>query len=190
MNVTCEVTPHHLFLDEAARQKLGDYGCVKPSLKPQADVDFLWENMYYIDIFASDCAPHRPSDKAADPPAFGITNHTLMLPLLLGAVADERLTMNDIYQKFCVAPRQRFNLRLDDNSSTDVDPFSNQQPIEHAPYSHSPFVLLGQRFYRLGVVMSAQAGVSGYHGSKLQASPSYSHLIRPKNLRDETTHNE
>ncbi|HVV67394.1 MAG TPA: hypothetical protein VHB72_05020 [Candidatus Saccharimonadales bacterium] len=189
MDVTCEVTPHHLFLDESVRDLIGGYGCMKPSLKSKADKEYLWGNMRYIDIFASDCAPHRISDKEKDKPAFGVTNHTIMLPLLLGAVADGRLAMEDVYAKFCTNPRERFNLPLDDGSFTRVLTTPGSEEItaeEHdgrARYGQNPFVRLGGDFHLLGEVVRVEAGRStAYSQYESDLHTSYTHLIRPKNI--------
>lgn len=188
MNVSCEVTPHHLFLDETVREEIGGYGCMKPGLKSSEDVDFLWANMKYIDIFASDCAPHRISDKEKDKPASGVTNHTVMLPLLVGAVQDGRLTMEDIYQKFCTAPRQRFNLPLEDSSFIEIstDPeiadLSAEAYDGRAPYGQNPLLRTSRQLRLIGLVTNAAAGLSVNNNCFLDARTSYTHLIRPKNI--------
>lgn len=183
MNVTCEVTPHHLFLDESVREEIGGYGCMKPSLKTPDDIDFLWDNMRYIDIFASDCAPHRISDKERDNPAFGVTNHTVMLPLLIGAVKAGRLTMEDVEEKFCRAPRKRFNMPLHDGSFVTV---KTDEPTLEQPelYGQNPFRQLDREFQLVGNIVMVKAGVSatGMFGENL-ARPSYTHLIRPQNIK-------
>lgn len=181
MNVSCEVTVHHLFLDESVREKIGGYGCMKPSLKPQEDIDFLWANMRYIDIFASDCAPHRRSDKESDNPAFGVTNHTVMLPLLLGAVEQGRLTHAELFQKFCVAARERFNLPINDGSAVEIalQP-TNAWTAEAkaAPrYGYNPFTRLDIAAPMIGNILRVQAGVSDTTG---RVRPSYAHIITPR----------
>lgn len=192
MNVTCEVTPHHLFLDETVSQQIGGFGCMKPSLKSKDDILYLWEQIAYIDMFASDCAPHRISDKERDKPAFGVTNHSVMLPLLLGAVADGRLAMQDVYRKFCVNPRQRFNLPVNDGSFTRVltTPETAQiNATEHdaqAQYGQNPFVRLGSNFHLLGKVVRVQAGRStAFADFDSDLRTSYTHTIRPKNMQAE-----
>jgi dihydroorotase-like cyclic amidohydrolase len=193
MNVTCEVTPHHLFLDETARGQIGGYGCMKPSLKSQGDVDYLWSNMRYIDVFASDCAPHRISDKEKDAPAFGVTNHTVMLPLLLGAVAEGRLTMDDIYAKFCANPRNRFNLPMEDGSmacvltAAETGQISAEEHDSRARYGQNPFIRLGSSFRLLGSVVRVEAGKSTVVAGRPigDLTTSYTHLIRPKNLKED-----
>src|SRR3989338_4115515 len=41
--VYCEVTPHHLFLTEKDKERLGKLAEVKPSLKTEKDQDSLWK---------------------------------------------------------------------------------------------------------------------------------------------------
>lgn len=53
--VTCEVCPHHLFLTHEQAKRMGVGRCsVKPSLVTQEDIDALWDNISYIDCFATD----------------------------------------------------------------------------------------------------------------------------------------
>lgn len=54
IQVTCEVAPHHLFLTEADAVTLGSKGGVKPALVSKEDQLALWENMSFIDCFATD----------------------------------------------------------------------------------------------------------------------------------------
>ena len=55
MQVTCEVAPHHLFLTSDDLGTIGHAkGQVRPSLVTAEDQRALWENMEYIDCFATD----------------------------------------------------------------------------------------------------------------------------------------
>lgn len=58
-NLTCEVTPHHLSLDETS-----DYS-VNPPLRSSEDVDFIINSVKngYVDAISTDHAPHTISDK-------------------------------------------------------------------------------------------------------------------------------
>lgn len=92
-NVTCEVCPHHLFLIE---EDLPDgIREVRPRLVKPEDRQALWDNMEYIDCFATDHAPHTWAEKTGKdgkiPPGFPGVEY--MLPLLLTAVHDGKLTM-------------------------------------------------------------------------------------------------
>ncbi len=70
LKITCEVTPHHLFLTE--NDLSGGRSEVRPRLGAQADVDALWANLDVIDCFASDHAPHTAAEKDGEnpPPGF------------------------------------------------------------------------------------------------------------------------
>ncbi|HZP55740.1 MAG TPA: hypothetical protein VFB03_03150, partial [Candidatus Saccharimonadales bacterium] len=116
-DVSCEATPHHLFLTEKTREALGPLGCMKPSLKTESDRKFLWQHLRHIDIFASDCAPHRHADKfgpdgqGIDNPAFGVTNHDVFMPLFLQAVIEDGLlTETELYERIVSNPIRRFHL--------------------------------------------------------------------------------
>lgn len=171
MNVTCEATPHHLFATAEGSAPIGGFGCMKPTLKKPEDVQFLWDNMHYIDIIASDCAPHREEEKQGDKPAYGVTNHTVMMSLLLGAVEEGRLSMEDLYLKTVINPRRRFNLPLDDGT---VSVFDLNQSFEAASeaeaeidpeYGQNIFPHLeavGQEFHLAGKVALAVSGESAY----------------------------
>lgn len=145
-NVTCEATPHHLFLTELTRQELGAVGCMKPTLKSADDVKFLWDNLQYIDIFASDCAPHRLIDKFDSDghdlpkPAYGVTNHDVFLPLFFQAIKEGRLTEAQLYERIVINPALRFNLpEMPGTVAISLDEYSAQDATRHTPYGVSPF---------------------------------------------------
>lgn len=119
--VSCGVTPHHLFLTEKDQQSLGVWGMMKPALKPQRDVDFLWEHLSAVDLIESDHAPHTKAEKEADTPAFGVPGLETTLPLLLTASSERRLTIDDIVRLCYDGPRQLLNLAEDDRTYIEVD---------------------------------------------------------------------
>ncbi len=118
--VTCGVTPHHLFLREADEQQLGNYGRMKPALKPQADLDYLWDNLDRVDVIESDHAPHTHAEK--DEGAFGVPGLETTLPLLLQAEREGRLSRNDIIAKCADNPRRILGLTPDSTTFIEVDP--------------------------------------------------------------------
>jgi len=82
---TCEVTPHHLFLDVS--KPLGARGKVNPPLRSPADRDALWEAFRggRVDAVASDHAPHMLDEKQGpfeDAPA-GMPGVATAFPLLM-----------------------------------------------------------------------------------------------------------
>ena len=125
IKVTCEVCPHHLFLTKddipAISHGHPGRGEVRPRLATQEDVDSLWKNMDIIDCFATDHAPHTLEEKDSANPPPGFPGLETLLPLLLTAVDDGRLTMDDIFHKSVINPRRIFNLPEQQGTWIEVD---------------------------------------------------------------------
>ena len=109
--ITCEVTPHHLFLTEADIKQLGPYGIMKPSLRSKKDVAVLWQNLKYIDCFGTDHAPHTKAEKESNNPPSGVPGLETALPLLLTAVKKGQLTIDDIILRFYKNPSRIFQIK-------------------------------------------------------------------------------
>jgi dihydroorotase-like cyclic amidohydrolase len=118
--MSCGVTPHHLFLTNKDADRLGPYGFMKPYLKPQADQDFLWDHMDYIDIIESDHAPHTKAEKDGQNPPFGVPGLETMLPLLLTAEQEGRITRQQIIERTHDNAMQIFKLPQQLNTSVEV----------------------------------------------------------------------
>ncbi len=119
--VTCGVTPHHLFLNTDEGAKLGSFGMMKPSLKSQSDVDFLWSHLADIDLIESDHAPHTLEEKKSDKPPFGIPGLETTLGLLLTAVSQNKLTLGDITRLCHDAPAKIFNILTTSETKIEID---------------------------------------------------------------------
>jgi carbamoyl-phosphate synthase/aspartate carbamoyltransferase/dihydroorotase len=125
-HVTCEVAPHHLFLTIKDKMKIcncyhvDDLHKVKPPLMTSDDQQALWDNMDYIDCFATDHAPHTLSDKQkySSPGYAGLET---ALPLLLTAIKQGRLTINDIIEKYHTNPMKIFNIPKQEHTFIEVD---------------------------------------------------------------------
>lgn len=111
VKVTCEVTPHHLFLSTRDEEQLGSLGRVNPPLRDQEDVDAIWADHFTtIDMVATDHAPHTLAEKASASPPSGMPGLETMLPLLLTAAHEGRLTLPDIARLTASNPAQTFRL--------------------------------------------------------------------------------
>ncbi|NWX68335.1 PYR1 protein, partial [Alca torda] len=120
--VTCEVAPHHLFLSQNDLGRLGEgRASVRPALGTRQDVEALWENMDTIDCFATDHAPHTLEEKQGHQPPPGYPGLETMLPLLLTAVSEGRLTVEDIIQRLYENPRKIFGLPAQEDTYVEVD---------------------------------------------------------------------
>ncbi|XP_042324499.1 CAD protein isoform X2 [Sceloporus undulatus] len=122
IEVTCEVAPHHLFLCQEDLGRIGEgRGQVRPMLGSREDMEALWENMDTIDCFATDHAPHTLEEKLGKEPPPGFPGLETMLPLLLTAISEGRLTVEDIVTRLYENPRRIFGLPVQEDTYIEVD---------------------------------------------------------------------
>ncbi|MBN1811843.1 MAG: dihydroorotase family protein [Anaerolineae bacterium] len=110
VKATCEVTPHHLFLDSEDETRLGALGQMNPPLRAQKDVDVLWENLDIVDCIATDHAPHTLEEKRGPTPPSGVPGLETALALMLTAVHEGRLPLAEIARLMATGPARVFGL--------------------------------------------------------------------------------
>jgi carbamoyl-phosphate synthase/aspartate carbamoyltransferase/dihydroorotase len=126
--VTCEVAPHHLFLSSEDFHQINNNGRhpgrseVRPRLASKEDQQALWNNLDVIDCFATDHAPHTLPEKDSDDPPPGFPGLETALPLLMTAVNQNRLTLDDLIQRMYHNPRRIFNLPSQPETWIELDP--------------------------------------------------------------------
>lgn len=119
--VTCGVTPHHLFLTEEDAKRLGPFALMKPELKTREDVSYLWQHFDEIDVIESDHAPHAKEEKQGLNPPYGIPGLETTLPLLLTAMAQGRLTAEQIIEKCHTNPQKILQIAINPRTYVEVD---------------------------------------------------------------------
>jgi carbamoyl-phosphate synthase/aspartate carbamoyltransferase/dihydroorotase len=170
LRVTCEVTPHHLFLTEKDLSHIGEgRGEVRPILATAEDRDGLWENMEVIDCFATDHAPHTLGEKEGDNPPPGFPGLETALGLLHTAVQEGRITVEQLVLRMHTNPKRIFGLPDQHETYVEIDPDQVWEVQAANMYSKSgwtPFegmrikgrvrhvTLHGQLAYREGEVVS------------------------------------
>jgi carbamoyl-phosphate synthase/aspartate carbamoyltransferase/dihydroorotase len=87
----------------------------------------LWEHLDVVDVFATDHAPHTLAEKGvgaseapASPPP-GVPGLETMLPLLLTAVHEGRLDVQDIVARCVDNPRRIYGLPAQPDAWVEVD---------------------------------------------------------------------
>jgi dihydroorotase-like cyclic amidohydrolase len=184
LRVTCEVAPHHLFLTAPSSSpgpsKATGRMNVRPALAAEEDVDALWQNLDVIDCFATDHAPHTAQEKDSGKPPPGFPGLETALPLLLTAVHDDRLTLEQIIQKSVINPRRIFDLPEQPETWIEVDMDSEYEIHASEQFTRcgwTPFegwkvrgrvrtvMLRGREVYRDGKVL-----VEGGYGRNVRAS--------------------
>lgn len=114
-NVSVEVTPHHLFLNIKDYDLYGNMVKVNPPLREEADQVALWEGIKdgTVDIVATDHAPHLLKEKEKDynnVPS-GLPGVQMMLPLLLNAVNEEKLSLEKVVELTSFNPARIFGIK-------------------------------------------------------------------------------
>jgi dihydroorotase len=114
--VTCEVTPHHLFLTEDAITAEYDTNLkMNPPLRTADDAAALLGGLLdgTIDCIATDHAPHAPHEKALEfeLAPFGTTGLETALPLVIThLIAKKRATWDQVVEWMSMGPRRALGL--------------------------------------------------------------------------------
>jgi dihydroorotase len=109
LRVTCEVTPHHLFLTDEAVREYDPSTKMKPPLRPETDRLALLEGLAdgTVDVIATDHAPHHADDKSVefDRAAFGVVGLETAVPLCLDRLVKEKvISLNRLIELLSVNP--------------------------------------------------------------------------------------
>ncbi|RLC47998.1 MAG: dihydroorotase [Candidatus Cloacimonadota bacterium] len=112
--VYCEVTPHHLLLNEKIIKKIGNIGKVNPPLRTEQDNKALWDAVLdgTIDTIASDHAPHLLQEKQRhynEAPS-GFPGLETMPHLLINEVNKGNLTLKKLISLMSENPAKIFNI--------------------------------------------------------------------------------
>ncbi|UCH42369.1 MAG: dihydroorotase [Dehalococcoidales bacterium] len=108
INVTAEVTPHHLTLTEEAVDGYNTSAKVNPPLRTGRDIQALIGGLKddVIDIIATDHAPHTVADKQCEftRAEFGISGFETALGSLMALVHSGELTLTILIARLTAAP--------------------------------------------------------------------------------------
>ena len=126
LQIYAEVAPHHLFLDKSVIEKLGAKAKMIPGLAEKEDCEALWQGIYdgTVDTIGTDHAPHTLEEKTAEfgKAPSGVPGIETMLPLLLNAYNEGRITLEKIVELTHTNPMKIFNLsETGDKVEVDLD---------------------------------------------------------------------
>jgi len=115
INITCEVTPHHLVLTDKAVLTFDTNTKMNPPLRTAADVEALKQGLGdgTIDVIASDHAPHSIEEKETEFAAapFGIIGLETMLGIVLThLVKPNVLSLAEAIKKLSLQPARILSL--------------------------------------------------------------------------------
>ncbi|XP_066146242.1 multifunctional protein r isoform X2 [Euwallacea fornicatus] len=184
LKVTCEVCPHHLFLSTKDIQKLGSQKSqVRPVLVSPEDQQALWDNMHVIDCFATDHAPHTIEEKLSDTPPPGFPGLETILPLLLNAINENRLTIEDVVNKFYKNPKKIFGLPEQPNTYVEVDMDEEWIVPSAMPYSKSKWTPFAGKKIKGAVHRVVLRGEVAYVDGQVLVQPGFGQNVRDLDKR-------
>lgn len=116
IKTTCETTPHHLFLSIDDLRRVGTLALTMPPIRGKHHIAALWNGIKngWIDILASDHAPHTLEEKEAESVwdvKAGVPGLETTLPLLLTEVKRGRLSIANIIKLMSEKPAEIFKLK-------------------------------------------------------------------------------
>jgi len=151
--MTCEVTPHHMFLSRADSNDLGTFGRMNPPLRDEERRRGVYDRVVdgTVDMIATDHAPHTRAEKDAgvwEAPS-GVPGVETALPLLLAEARAGNVSFERVRDLTAATPADVFDLpakgRIEEGRDADlvlVDP-SETCPIRgselHTKAGWTPF---------------------------------------------------
>lgn len=180
MAISCEVSPHHLFLTTDNVKKLGPLGIMKPPLLSKSDQKKLWQNLDKIDMIATDHAPHTLEEKYDESsPKFGVPGLETTLTLMLNAMSQGLISQERLIEMTSTVPRRIFHLPGQPNTYVEID-LSKQYKISNinlfTKCAWTPFVGKKGRGIIKNVVLR---GKSIFKDGKFMGNPS-GKIIQPE----------
>ena len=115
VDITAEVTPHHSLLSTDDVERLGGITRVNPPLRPPGEGAALVAALAAgdIEMVASDHAPHTRAEKSGRDVwqvSPGFSGVEILLPLLLTAVKEGRLTLSDVVRLTSDGPARAWGI--------------------------------------------------------------------------------
>ena len=186
IQVTAEVTPHHLLLTDDLVENYDPIYKVNPPLRTQKDVMALREGLAegIIDIVATDHAPHPAEDKDCEwqAAAFGMVGLETALSVVVKTMIESKLmSWTDLVDRMSVKPAQIAGYKqqgqsiaenkpanlilVDTDGSWQVDRKNLKSNSKNTPFEgmNLPSVI-SDVIYNGKLVLSNRAIVNGNHG--------------------------
>ncbi|KHJ33602.1 putative bifunctional pyrimidine biosynthesis protein [Erysiphe necator] len=112
LDVTCDVAVYSLFLSQR------DYPTAE-FLPTFEDKEALWENLNVIDVFSVGSVPYQLAQRNSQPPdpAIGVID---TIPILISAVVDGKLTIEDIKARLYDNPKKIFEIHDQVGTSVEI----------------------------------------------------------------------
>lgn len=193
---TAETCPQYLFATEADVVRAGVFGKVNPPIRSQDDQDALWQAIAdgVITHVTTDHAPFSHAEKAAAAGNFpaappGAPGIEFMLPAMLDAVAQGRVTLKTAHDLICANGARRYGLWPrkgallpgSDADMTIVDPQAETVISSRTLHTHARNCahLFEGRHLRGKVIRTLLAGRTVFADGAVTGQPGGGRHVRP-----------
>lgn len=195
IQITCEVSPHHLFLTQNDVERLGPFGIMKPELGNAEDQAALWEHIQKgtVDCVATDHAPHTREEKlttelrgTSRPPRlgeaglpqsqkdaenvsvpFGVPGLETALPLLVTTMEEGRLTREDVIRLTNTNPCRILGIRSAGQTFIEVETGISYQLTESELKTKCGWSPFTGMTLKARVICTVIHGIEVYNGGKI-----------------------
>lgn len=121
--ITAGVCPHHLWLIDKDRDKMGPWAIMKPPLGTKVDRAALWQGIAdrTIDVVETDHAPHTKQEKEGEVPPFGVPGLETAFSLTLKGLREYQLPISLLKELLHTQPKKIFNVPTSTDTYVKVD---------------------------------------------------------------------
>jgi dihydroorotase len=179
LGVTCEVTPHHFTLTDAAVRSFDTNTKMNPPLRTQADIDAIKAGLRdgTIDVIATDHAPHSLDEKEVDyiQAPFGIVGLETAIGLAVTELVETGvLTVTQLIEKFSTNPRKIIGKEISvaegqEANLTIFDPSAEWTVVcaqFHSKSKNSPFNGTTLKGKPVGIINHGRVLINGHYTGK------------------------
>lgn len=183
-NVSCSVSPHHLFLSQKHLKNLpADIRTYLPELGTEDDRRAIWKNLDLIDCFTSDHSAYQRTASEEGGGSAGYPGLETALPLYLHAVKGGFLTLEDMILRCFTNPKRIFHLpdqtdtmvEVDSETPFRIEPAGFQSKGKWSPYANLELIGKVTRVTLRGIVVFENGEILAEPGSGLN-------VISPKEI--------
>jgi len=163
-NISVEVCPHHIFLDESIGEKIGTFSRVNPPIRSRQDQQAVYKHLQNgsVDLVSTDHAPHTVEEKKQDywKSPSGMPGIETVIPLLLNEASKDAWSLEKIGEWCSNAPARIYGIE-------------KRGALEEGNYADVTIVDMGKEWIVKGADLFSKAKWSAFEGFPLRGSIEY-----------------
>jgi len=161
INITCEVTPHHLTINSDAYETLGTLVQMNPPVRSEEHRRAIWQAVKdgLFDVFGSDHAPHTLFEKANPYPKSpsGMPGVQTLLPIMLDWANRGEISLETVVKMLMERPAELYGIKSKGSIKAEFD-------------ADIVIVDMSKKWTILNSWVQSKCGWTPYHGKSVQGS--------------------